>query len=929
MITHCRFPACVLIALLSCCSTIQALDLVVSPDGRDTNPGTSARPFRTLRRAQQAVRDHKARGGLTNPVNVALRGGTYALDAPLVFTPADSGTAECPVTYHSWPGETAVISGGRRIREFTRVGRFWETTLVDVKAGKRGFNQLYVNGHRRSRARTPNDGAYFRVHSALSGKDAKSGFRYKRGDVNQWPDLDDALFVVYASWYNTQHHVESLDAAARVVRFTNKPGRPFSWYEKNLRYYVENIAEALDAPGEWHLNRQTGVLRYCPLPGEEIATAQIVAPVVSQTLVHFRGEPGLGLYVEHVHLKGLQIRHTDAHLPKDLYDARQAATVQNAGILADGARYCSIDSCEVSNMGEHGIWFRDDCHHNVARRCHVHDLGGGGIYVGEKWRWGGGCPGWPGYKKLEDIPHTTEHNIVDNCFVHDGCYLFTGSIGVWIGQASHTTVSQNEICDMSYSGISLGWDWSGHPSTCHDNLIEYNHIHHLGHRRMNDMAGIYTLGLSPGTVLRNNLIHDVTAYQSPVGYCLGSGIYLDQSSGDMLIENNVCYNIDNAGFFLHYGTNNRLTNNVFAATRGLGRLGWGTYFTARKGKADKGNSATHNIVTTPTGKLGKATCTGGKNRGDDYEFVKMGKNVYFCPDPEPPKFSKSHSDSEENIVSFAEWQALGRDRDSLFADPLFVDANAHDYRLQPGSPARKLGIVSIDTTKAGLYGESAWVELPKQTRFRELDKSTPFEARVLLFLDEDFEDEPVGHVPAHAQFLDKEKGAVVDLTDVVASGGAKCLRFADAPGLDQPYFPNRVWRNFRVPTGSVTLRFDCMNSREKPATFQVELRDWTSRPFKAGPTLLFSPEGSVKVGRDLHLPCEPGRWYQVEISFDLGDKAPRTYQLRFGPKGEVVEPVTVPHLSDEFKILTWLGFIAMDSDRHAEFFVDNLHVDME
>ena len=546
----------------------------VSPYGDDGAAGTEQTPFATVSRAQQAVRNVKVQGSLTSPVVVNILGGTYDLERPLVLTPEDSGTADCPVTYRGVGDQPAVISGGRRIDGFRKNGHLWTATLDDVKAGDWSFNQLYVNGHRRTRARTPNEGEYFRIRSALSGEqESRIGFVYGDGDIQPWKSLEDAVFVVFGSWYTTIHCVDRLDAANRTVWFTNPSGRPFGWYEKNLRYYVENIAEGLDQPGEWYLDRKAGVLSYYPLPGETLETAVVVAPTVRQTLVRFEGAPGTDRYVEHVHLQNLQFRHTDAYLPKDLYDARQGATVQEAGIVADGARDCAIENCEVANMGEHGIWFRDDCHRNVIRKCHVHELGGGGIYIGEKWRWGNDCPGWPGYRNYEDIPHFTEHNVVDNCFVHDGCSMFAGSIGIWIGQAAHTTVSHNDVCDMSYSGISVGWDWSGNKSTCHHNLIERNRIHHLGHGRMNDMAGIYTLGVSTGTVLQHNVIHDVHAYQSTVGYCLGAGIYLDQSSAEITIEKNVCYNVSNAGFFLHHGARNRIVNNVLCRP-GSKRTDW-------------------------------------------------------------------------------------------------------------------------------------------------------------------------------------------------------------------------------------------------------------------------------------------------------------------------------------------------------------------
>ena len=923
--------------MVACLCVLPSLSLgqetafFVSPQGDDAAAGVEQAPFATISRAQQAIRDLKARRGLTSPVIINILGGTYELEHPLVFMPEDSGTADCPVTYRGLGDRPTVISGGRRIEGFQKNGHLWTVTLDDVKAGNWDFNQLYVNDHRRIRARTPNEGEYFRIRSTLSGEqESRIGFVYTDSDIHPWQHLKDAVFFVFGSWYTTIHHVDRLDVDNNTVWFTNPSGRPFGWYEKNLRYYVENIAEGLDQPGEWYLDRKTGVLSYYPLPGETLETAVIVAPVVRQTLVQLEGVPGKDRYLEHVHLKNLRFRHTDAYLPKDLYDGRQGATVQEAGIVADGARDCVLQNCEVANMGEHGIWFRDDCHRNVIRKCHVHDLGGGGIYIGEKWRWGNDCPGWPGYRNYEDIPHFTEHNVVDNCFVHDGCYVFAGSIGIWIGQAAHTTVTHNDVCDMSYSGISVGWDWSGNKSTAHHNLIERNHIHHLGHGRMNDMAGIYTLGVSPGTTLRHNLIHDVRAYQSPVAYCLGAGVYLDQSSAEITVEKNVCYNISNAGFFLHHGAKNRVLNNVLADVEAKGRIGWGMYYTARGTHADTGNTASKNIVYGPSARFAKATRAEKPRTGAAEEaFVTIDNNLYWSTGNDAPMFSTSPTDAPKDILDFSGWQKLGYDIDGSVADPLFVDAAAHDYRLSADSPARSLGIDSIDVEDAGLYGEPEWANLPKEVALRSLDPEFTFTPTKRLSLTEDYEKKKIGYVPDHVQKVDPKKGATIEVTDVVAADGQKCLRFADAPGLEQPYHPNRVWRDLRLDRGTVQLSFDCMNSREKPATFSIEMRDWTEGQYRTGPRLQFLPNGTLHVDGEHEFPCKAGRWYHVEIAFELGSNSAKQFDFAFALKGSVAERQTIPFVDRHFRILTWIGLMAMDRDRQAEFYLDNLRIEMK
>jgi parallel beta-helix repeat protein len=904
------------------------LEFFVSLTGDDGHPGSAARPFATIGRAQRAVRERKAEGPLSQPITVFIRGGTYRLTEPLVFTPADSGSAQAPISYRAYPNETVVLSGGKRITGLAQNGRFWTATLADVAAGNWYFTQLYVNGQRRQRARSPNVGSYFRFFSPLvETAESRRGFIFDPDDVQVWDNLQDVVIVVLGSWYSTIHHVDRLDLAAQTLWFTNPAGRAFSsWYEKNFRYYVENIREGLDQPGEWYLDRGTGVLTYYPRAGEDLRTADVVAPVLEQTLVRFEGDLEQGRYVEYIKLRDLQLRHTDAHLPADLYDARQAATVQQAGVLADGARHCELDGCEVANMGEHGIWLRDDSHHNTIRRCHIHDLGGGGLYIGENWRWGGDTAGWRGYSKADEIPHTTEHNTVDNCIVHDGGHQFAGAVGIWVGHASHTTLSHNEIFDFTYSGISLGWDWSGHPSTAHHNRVEYNHIHHLGLARMNDLAGIYTLGSSPGTIVRNNVIHDLDGYESSVAYNLAAGIYLDQSSAEVVVEDNIVYNIDNAGLFVHFGRNNRIVNNVFAELRGQHEHGWGMHFMSRGGHDDSGNLATGNIVVAESGKVAKAVQTEAAGEtAEPYGFVAFTRNLYFAGEGKAPRFSVSHTDAPTGLLDLQGWRQAGYDTRSVVADPLFVDAASYDYRLQPSSPAHALAVTSIDSGDVGVYGASSWVQLAAGSPPRASDPPSSFTPRVILTLEEDYEASPVGEVPSHTSGTDAARGAYIRVTDQHAADGRHSLAFADAPDLDQTYYPLRVWSNLRVETGTVRVRFDLLNSATQPSELIFEMRDWTGDPLAAGPRLRFNPDGMLAVGT-LALPYQLGRWYHVEIELIVGQDAAGNYTLSFGEKGQPARRETISHASAAFETLTWIGFIGAGRDSQSVCYIDNFEV---
>jgi parallel beta-helix repeat protein len=292
---------------------------------------------------------------------------------------------------------------------------------------------------------------------------------------------------------------------------------------------------------------------------------------------------------------------------------------------------------------------------------------------------------------LPDAPEEqAERNEVSNCFIHDGGHVYHAGIGVWIGRSSYNTVRHNEICDFLYSGVSVGWSWGYAPSTAHHNVIELNHIHHLGWVQLSDMGGIYSLGLSPGTVLRQNLIHDVLSYTYG-----GWGLYTDEGSGGILLENNVVYLTKDGGFHQHYGRENTVRNNVFAFSFGRGQVVRSREETHMSFTFDR------NIVYYKHEPL-----LGGSWRSEN--AFELDKNVYWNVTGRTPEFPGG--------LSLAQWQAKGYDVHSVVADPKFVDPEHFDFRLQPDSPALKLGFEPIDTSQIGLVGSPAWVELPRQVQ---------------------------------------------------------------------------------------------------------------------------------------------------------------------------------------------------------------------
>lgn len=335
------------------------------------NAGHSDGPMRTVAAARDAIRQLRVKGPLEKPVLVYIRGGVYFLTAPLVFSPQDSGTPTSPIVYAAYPGETPVLSGGREIRgwapaaaeeisrgsgqDFAADRRAtilkWRAELPEVKERKWYFHQLFVNGQRRQRARTPNQG-YFFAEGEITAEDP-ARLKFHEGDIRpSWAQDGDVELVILSTWEEYRMFIKSVDASARVATLSTKRN-PFG-AEKNARYWVENTVEALDTPGEWFLDRTEGKLLYLPLPGEDIQQSGVIASNLPQ-LVRFEGNAEAHQLVHNITLRNLIFSHTDWSVPPIGYVDVQAAYDIPAAVEMAGASNCSIEKCLFTHVGQYAI----------------------------------------------------------------------------------------------------------------------------------------------------------------------------------------------------------------------------------------------------------------------------------------------------------------------------------------------------------------------------------------------------------------------------------------------------------------------------------------------------------------------------------------------------------------------------------------------
>jgi len=844
----------------------------VSPTGDDGATGTLEAPFATIARARDAIREGR---DATQRTSVVLRGGTYILDQPFTLEAQDSG-----VTYEAYPGELPVLSGGREITGWRRHGGVW---AADVARGW-VFRQLFVDGERRTRARHPNEGHLGTagplpdIESAEDPKlEARLGFEYRAGDLERWDDLAGMNLCLYHDWGVSMHWVAALDEEARTVRFTAPCNWPVGqWERSGQRYHLENCRAFLDTPGEWYLDEDAARVYYLPLAGEDMAQARVIAPAIGR-LVELLGYPGPEP-VQRVTFRGISFQHAAWERPRDEPTDGQAAHFLTAAVVAVGAQSCVFERCEIAHVGEYGIWLRSGCRGNRIVQCHIHDLGGGGVRIGEA--------GFP-----DDPRWATGHNTIDNCFIHDAGHAFPAGVGIWIGHSGHNRITHNEIRDLYYSGISAGWTWGYGPSAATHNVIERNHIHRLGFGVLSELGAVYTLGPSEGTLIRRNLLHDTWDYR------YGSwGIALDEGSAHMRVEGNVVYNHAH-GLGLHYGTENEIRGNVIANNRvdglGIGRQEEHTQLRFHG-----------NIVTARQGALVTDAWASAsiESDGNVYWHTELGKMADLAG------------------LSLADWQERGHGRNSVVADPLFVDDEAGDFTLGDGSPAAQLGIVPVTAATTGLYGDPDWVGLPSQTALRP-NQAAGSRGQVRNEFSFDFETDRVGEAPQLANVWGEDEQASIRVTDEVAATGRHSLKIVDA-GHEPVYQPHMNYGPL-IGFGRVRMAFDVR--LERGAMMVHQWRDWpTGQDFASGPTLQMVAGGDIVANERPVAPMPTGEWVHVELVCGIGRDSDGTYTLRIVAAGGTDTVVDgLPAGPADFRRLNYIGFIS-DAEEPCVWYIDNV-----
>jgi len=717
------FPACGRAARGGGASSGAAREFYVSAEGRDGNAGTKAAPFATLFRAQRAVREvpRAERGRAT----VWLRGGTYYLDRTLVLKPEDSGSKEAPVVYAAFPGERVTLSGGRRLlcRWRPASDGIWTCDLPEVRSGLR-FTQLFVNGKRQVLARFPNgdssspDPSGY-IHPAgripddmadphpgpnddmtFSGG-APRGILFdpKTFTSKRWARPEEAVIHIFQAWDwgNLQWRVKAVDWSTHALwfgeggfqmgaKYDDDPAR----VDRDSRFFVEGVLEELDAPGEWYLDARAGVLHFRPPDGVDLATALVEVPILEQVIA-FLGTQDLP--VEGITLDGFRVTHTTSTFlePYDIPSLSDWAIHRGGAVLFDGARNCTVRNCWFDAVGGNAVFVNNYNRGVSVTGCKFTETGDSAVcLVGTLGLTNGSRRSFP-------YECTVSNNLIHNCGVFG-----KQTAGVYISRAKRITAAHNTIFNMPRAGICIGdGTWGGH-------VIEYNHIHdtvretgdhgpfnawgrerfwsltqsHSAYSRSRSLeAGEARVDAMETVVVRNNFFEERS----------GWGLDMDDGASNYHIYNNISKGVS---VKLREGAYRTVENNIWVDSAVSPCF--------HVGNEDNHDRYVHNITVMARDDIYSVIAPPA--RGPWLEEVDG--NCFFS---RSGKFSARVSqvrgqDGPEPGVrryDLEGWRKLGFDRNSVFADPLFIDPARNDFRVRPESPALRVGFKNFEM---GLWG---------------------------------------------------------------------------------------------------------------------------------------------------------------------------------------------------------------------------------
>ena len=532
-----------------CSHWLLAGEIWISPKGSDFNDGTRQSPKATLTSALRQARewrrteDNRIQGGIT----IYMEGGTYAFHEPVFIRPEDSGTKESPTIIRSVGDEKVILSGGISIKGWKKQGKVWVADVPAFNGRPLDFRQLWVNGKKAVRARDVED---FEKMNRICSVDEKNEILYVPAvSIRRLIDNKGNLKAKYAElvlhqmWCVANLRIRSVEVQgdSAAIRFHQPESRiqfEHPWPHPmvttdghNSAFYLTNARELQDVPGEWYHDIDARKVYYYPREGEKMQEAEVIVPAV-ETLVRVEGT--LDRPVRHIRFEKITFSYTTWMRPSE----KGHVPLQAGMYLTDGyriepkmqrdylnhpldnqgwlgrpaaavrvvaARQIDFERCRFEHLGSTGLDYEEAVQGGVVRGCLFLDIAGNGLLVGS-FSPAAHETHLP-YDPADRREVCTQQQI-NNCYFTEIGNEDWGCLAIAAGYVGDVNIEHNEISEVPYSGISLGWGWTQTVNCMRNNRVHANLIHHYA-KHMYDVAGIYTLGSQPKSYVTENCVHSI------------------------------------------------------------------------------------------------------------------------------------------------------------------------------------------------------------------------------------------------------------------------------------------------------------------------------------------------------------------------------------------------------------------------------------
>ncbi|WP_238533729.1 right-handed parallel beta-helix repeat-containing protein, partial [Pedobacter agri] len=556
-----------------------AADIYVAKNGSDTNIGNKDKPLATLhaaiRRARELRRlnDTSIKGG----IKIIIDKGVYQLYEPVVLRPEDSGTKDSPTEIVAT--EKVVLSGGINITGWKKLtattlglpkestGKVWVADIPNFDGSDLLFRQLWVNGNKAIRAKNYNGDAMGRILSW--NKETQTCKIPLQKNINL-ANIKGMEMLIHQWWAIANLRVKSVKVVGNEAelsfmqpesRIQSEHPWPAPWISDktgNSAFYLSNAIQFLNEPGEWFEDLKNHKLYYWPKSSENMLNADVVAPSIENLL---KIEGTIDNPVSFVNFKGVSFAHSTwlrpskfGHVPHqagmymlDAYKLKTPGTPDKAALENQAwvgrpasavevtyANHTSFENCRFEHLASTGLDYKRGTSENVVKGNLFKDIGGSAILIGtfSDEATEVHLPYHPSDKREISTNDKIENNLITDVTNEDW-----GAVGIGAGYVQGIKILHNEISDVSYSGISMGWGWTKTQSAMKNNTISANKIHHYG-KHMYDVAGIYTLSAQPESFITENVVDSI--YKAPYAHLPEHWFYLytDEGSSYFTIKNN-------------------------------------------------------------------------------------------------------------------------------------------------------------------------------------------------------------------------------------------------------------------------------------------------------------------------------------------------------------------------------------------------------